>query len=62
MSKHHYISFAAAVGPDKLQMVKLYPEGEAEARLEMRGMRKIYFYCNRDGLFSTRVIKCSELR
>lgn len=52
MTKQHYISFAAAVSSDKIQMVKLYPEGDAEARFKINGVRKIYFYCNRDGLFS----------
>ena len=52
MSKGHYISFVAAVSPDGIQMVKLYPEGNAEARIKGRAVRNIYFYCNRDGLFS----------
>ena len=51
MTKMHYISFVAAVSPDRLQMVKLYPEGESETRFKINGVRKIYFYCNRDGLF-----------
>lgn len=51
MSKNHYISFMAALSPDRLQLVKLYPEGNGEARFQMRAVRKIYFYCNRDGLF-----------
>lgn len=52
MTKNHYISFAAAVSADRIQMVKLYPEGNAQARFKMNGVRKIYFYCNRDGLFA----------
>ena len=51
MTKQHYISFMAALSPDRLQMVKLYPEGNAEARFQMRGVKQILFYCNRDGLF-----------
>lgn len=51
MSKEHYISFIAAVSPDRLQFVKLYPEGNAEARFKIQGVRKWYYYCNRDGLF-----------
>ena len=31
-------------------MVKLFPEGNAEARFKMNGVKRIYFYCNRDGL------------
>ena len=57
MTKTHYISFIAAVSSDRCQMVKLYPEGEAEARFKISGVRKIYFYCNRDGLFSQDVVK-----
>ena len=57
MTKHHYISFIAALSSDKIQMVKLYPEGNAEARVKINGVKKIYFYCNRDGLFGINVIK-----
>ena len=52
MTKEHYISFVAAVSSDGIQMVKLYSEGNAEARVKIRGVRRILFYCNRDGLFS----------
>lgn len=51
MTKQHYISFIAAVSPDRLRMVKLYPEGNAETRFRIGGIQKIFFYCNRDGLF-----------
>ena len=51
MTKTHYISFMAAVSPDRVQLVKLYPEGSAEARFSIPGVRKIYCFCNRDGLF-----------
>ena len=57
MTKQHYIFFIAAVSPDRLQLVKLYPEGSAEARFPMRGVKKIVFRCNRDGLFATDVVK-----
>ena len=52
MTKQHYISFIAALSSDKIQMTKLYPEGCAEARVKMNGVKKIVFYCNRDGLYS----------
>ena len=52
MTKEHYISFVAAASSDQMQMVKLYPEGNAEARFKIRGVRRIFYYCNRDGLFS----------
>ena len=57
MTKQHYISFIAALSSDKIQMVKLYPEGNAEARVKISGVRKILFYCNRDGLFSVAPVK-----
>ena len=57
MTKQHYITFVAALSADKLQMIKLYPEGNVEARFKINGVRKILFYCNRDGLFSINVVK-----
>lgn len=50
MTKNHYISFIACVSADKVQFVKLYPEGNAETRLNLRGRGNIYAYCNRHGL------------
>lgn len=52
MTKQHYISFIAAASSDRMQIVKTYPEGNAEARFKINGVKEIYFYCNRDGLFS----------
>ena len=57
MTKEHYISFVAAASSDDMQMVKLYPEGNAEVRFKLRGVRRIFFYCNRDGLFSIDPVK-----
>jgi len=57
MTKQHYISFIAALSSDKIQMIKLYPEGNAEARVKINGVKRILFYCNRDGLFSINVVK-----
>ena len=47
----------AAASSDDMQLVKLYPEGNAEARFKIRGVRRIFFYCNRDGLFSIDPVK-----
>ena len=55
MTKSHYISFIAAVCVDKIYMIKLYPEGNAEVRFPIRGVRKILFCCNQDGLFGCNV-------
>ena len=52
MTKTHYISFVAALSSDKIQMIKLYPEGNPEARFKINRVKKIFFYCNKDGLFS----------
>ena len=51
MTKEHFISFVAFVTADRIQLVKLYPEGNAETRLQLRGMGQLYYYCNRHGLF-----------
>jgi len=55
MTKNHYISFIAAVSSDRVQTVKTYPEGSASARFKSSDVRKIYFYCNRDGLFMKKI-------
>lgn len=55
MTKAHYISFAAFVTSDRIQLVKFYPEGNAETRLQLRGMGYLYYYCNRHGLFRKKV-------
>ena len=55
MTKQHYISFVAFVTTDRLQLVKLYPEGNAQTRLQLRGSGFLYFYCNRHGLYRQRV-------
>ena len=55
MTKEHFISFLAAVSDQDIQLVKLYPEGNAECRFRKSCVRKIYAYCNRHGLY---VIDC----
>lgn len=62
MTKAHHIAFLAALSPDRIQMVKLYPEGNAEARFKTNGVKKIFFYCNRDGLFSIDVHSAIDAR
>lgn len=51
MNKEHYISFIATVSSDGLQLIKLYPEGQAQARFKISGVKRVYAFCNRDGLF-----------
>jgi len=55
MTKKHYITFIAAISGDRLQLTKLYPEGSAEARFKINGVRNLLYYCNRDGLFQQKV-------
>lgn len=57
MEKSHFISFIAYLTGDKLQLVKLYPEGKASCRFPLRGAGVLYFYCNRHGL-----MKAPDLR
>ncbi len=52
MSKEHYISFIAYVTNDRCEIVKLYPEQNAEARFFKRGVGIIYAYCNKDGIIT----------
>lgn len=61
MTKSHYISFVAAVSSDEIQVIKLYPEGKSDCRLKIRGVKKIYCYCNRDGLFYIDVNKKGDV-
>jgi len=51
MTKSHYISFIAAIRDDGIEIKKLYPEQEAQARFKISGVKKIYAYCNSHGLF-----------
>ena len=51
MTKEHYISFIAAVSDEGIQLIKMYPEGGAQARFSKRRIRYFYALCNRHGLF-----------
>ena len=55
MTKAHYISFLAYLTTDRVQFVKLYPEGNAETRFQLRGRGYLYIYCNKHGLMKKRV-------
>ena len=55
MTKTHFISFIAHVTSDRIQFVKLCPEGNAETRLQLRGRGFIYIYCNRHGLMKKKI-------
>lgn len=55
MSKKHYISFMAAVKDDGVEIKKLYPEGNAEARFKISRTKYLLYYCNIHGLFKVSV-------
>ncbi len=55
MTKDHHISFLAAVWDGGTELVKLYPEWNAEARFKTRCVKYLYAYCNHHGLFRLRV-------
>lgn len=57
MEKSHYISFIAYVTGDRMNFVKLYPEGNAETRFQLRGSGYIYIYCNKHGLMKQRITR-----
>ena len=50
MTKRHYIAFAAYAAFDRVVIVRLYPEQDAQFRLPVMFGGKLYFYCSRDGL------------
>ncbi|MBQ7064283.1 MAG: hypothetical protein IJM90_05300 [Firmicutes bacterium] len=54
MNKDHYISFLAAISDREIQLVKLYPEGGAEAGFKRNRVQKICACCNKHGLFQIR--------
>ena len=55
MTKAHFISFLSFVTSDRIQTVKLYPEGNAETRMQLRGRGYLYWYCNHHGLYRKKV-------
>lgn len=55
MEKSHFISFIAHLTSDKVQFVKLYPEGNAETRFQLRGRGYLYIYCNKHGLMKKKI-------
>ena len=55
MTKGHYISFIAFVTSDRVQFVKLYPEGNAQTRMQLRGKGYLYIYCNKHGLMKKKI-------
>ena len=55
MTKQHFISFIAYVTTDRVQFVKLYPESNAQTRVQLRGKGYLYIYCNKHGLMKKNI-------
>ncbi len=55
MTKTHYISFLVSLSDQGVQLIKLYPEGNAEGRFKINGVKWILAYCNQHGLFRIKV-------
>lgn len=55
MTKTHFISFIAYLTSDRVQFVKLYPEGNAQTRFQLRGRGYLYIYCNKHGLMKKKI-------
>lgn len=55
MTKEHFISFVAYLTSDRVQFVKLYPEGNAQTRLSIHGGGLLYLYCNKHGLMKQKI-------
>lgn len=53
MEKEHYIEWIAMVTDNNENMIKLYPEQNAECRFKYIPGAKLYAYCNKHGLWST---------
>jgi transcriptional regulator with XRE-family HTH domain len=51
MTREHYLTFFAYVTADRVELVKLYPQQEAQCHFFRRGPGKIYACCNRHGLY-----------
>lgn len=57
MTKSHYVSFVAYVTMSSVELRKLYPEQETQARFRAGQSGYLYLYCNRHGLFRQRTPK-----
>ncbi len=51
MTKEHFISFFAYVALDRTLTFKLYPEQDSSVRFPKMYTGKLYYYCNKHGLF-----------
>ena len=58
MTRTHCISFILALRDDGFEVKKLYPESDAEARFKISRTKRLYWYCNRHGLFTAPAAPC----
>ena len=55
MTKEHYISFVSYVAFDRVLTVRLYPEQDAAVRFPKMYGGKLYYFCNKHGLFDLKI-------
>ena len=55
MIRTHYISFVAFIGYDRVLLVKLYPEQNAELRFPKMYGNKLFAYCTEHGLWEKKI-------
>ncbi|NMB21107.1 MAG: helix-turn-helix domain-containing protein [Firmicutes bacterium] len=52
MTKEHYLSFAAYVKGDRINLIRLYPEQSPSFRFPMNTGGRLFLYCIQDGLMA----------
>jgi transcriptional regulator with XRE-family HTH domain len=55
MTKAHHIAFVAFIGYDRVLLVKLYPEQNAELRFPKMPGNRLFAYCNEHGLWEKKI-------
>ena len=55
MTKAHYIAFVAWTAYDRTMLVRMYPEQNAELRLNLPRQGDVYVYCSQHGLFRSKI-------
>lgn len=55
MTKEHFINFVTYVGVDRVLTVRLYPEQASTVRFSRMYWGKLYYYCNKHGLFEIKL-------
>ena len=55
MEKDHYISFVALLQQGRMQLVKFWPQQNAEARFALQRTGTLFVCCNRHGLFAKKI-------